>query len=177
MRALTDAQRLQSLMRRLSEQPKATGTIYFAGGATAVLLGWRSTTIDVDMKLEGDAESLLRAIPALKEDLDINVELASPEDFIPTLPGWRDRNIFVCREGRLDFYHYDLYSQLLSKIERGHEQDTADVREILSRGYVERSKAFDLFAAIEPELYRFPAIDPATFRRRVEQALGTPDGT
>jgi hypothetical protein len=60
--------------------------IYFTGGATAVLLGWRDTTIDIDVKLEGDAEWLLRGIPALKEELDINVELASPEDSFQRFP-------------------------------------------------------------------------------------------
>jgi hypothetical protein len=29
----------------------------------------------------------------------------------------------------------------------------------------------ELFEAIEGQLYRFPAIDPASFRRRVEAAL------
>lgn len=31
------------------------------------------------------------------------------------------------------------------------------------------------FARIEPELYRFPAIDPAAFRRAVEGAFGAGD--
>jgi hypothetical protein len=46
--------------------------------ATAVLLGWRGTTIDVDFVMRPEDDALLRAIPALKEELQINVELASP---------------------------------------------------------------------------------------------------
>lgn len=34
-----------------------------------------------------DVDSLLREIPGLKEDLGVNIELASPPDFIPELPG------------------------------------------------------------------------------------------
>ena len=36
----------------------------------------------------------------------------------------------------------------------------------------EPARAWDLFRAIEPKLYRFPAIDPARFRRAVGAALG-----
>ena len=103
------------------------------GGATAVLLGWRVSTIDVDLKLEGGAETVLRAVPRIKEEMQINVELASPSDFIPELPGWRDRSLYITPEGRLDFYHFDLYSQALAKIQRGHVQDLEDVRQMMVR--------------------------------------------
>jgi hypothetical protein len=33
---------------------------------------------------------------------------------------------------------------------------------------VEPTRLLDYFAAIEPELYRFPAIDPVSFRHAVE---------
>ena len=36
----------------------------------------------------------------------------------------------------------------------------------------ELRSALELFEAIEKDLYRFPAIDPASFRRRVEEAFG-----
>ena len=35
--------------------------VYLTGGATAVLHGWRSTTIDLDLKLVPDDDALLRA--------------------------------------------------------------------------------------------------------------------
>jgi hypothetical protein len=56
-----------------------------------VLAGWRYTTIDIDVKLVPEADLLLRAIPHLKASLHINVELASPTDFIPVPPRWEDR--------------------------------------------------------------------------------------
>lgn len=64
-------------------------------------------------------DRLFRALPQLKEELEINIELASPDPFIPELPGWQERSLFVAREGRLSFYHYDLFAQALAKIERG----------------------------------------------------------
>ena len=159
-------------MRRLGDRAEAAGRVYLTGGATAVLLGWRSATIDIDLALGADAEHLLRFVPALKEELELNVELAAPSDFIPELPGWRDRSVFIQREGRVDFFHYDFYSQALSKIERGHAQDRDDVRAMLERGLIEKDTATELFGRIEPELYRYPAIHPPSFRRQVEQVFG-----
>jgi hypothetical protein len=39
-------------------------------------------------------------------------------------------------------------------------------------GRVEPPELLRLFAEIEPWLYRYPAIDPATFRRAVEEFVG-----
>ncbi len=159
-------------MRALSAESRGDDArLYFTGGATAVLLGWRSSTIDVDVKIVPESDRLLRAIPGLKESLRLNVELASPDDFIPELPGWQDRSPFIAREGRLSFHHYDLYAQALSKIERSHAQDTQDVREMIQRGLVQPEPLLGYFERIEPALYRYPAIDPRSFRRAVEEAV------
>jgi hypothetical protein len=45
------------------------------------------TTIAVDIALEPEQDKVLRAVPRLKDELSINVELASPGDFIPLPPG------------------------------------------------------------------------------------------
>ena len=42
---------------------------------------------------------------------------------------------------------------------------------MLDAGLIEPAKALSLFEAIEPELYRYPAIDPKAFRARVEAML------
>jgi hypothetical protein len=119
-----------------------------------------------------DSDRLLRALPEIKESLRLNVELASPADFIPPLPGWEDRSRFIERHGRLSFFHYDFYAQALAKIERGQEKDRIDVREMLERGLVEAAKAWRLFRRIEADLYRYPDIDPGEFRRAVTESLG-----
>jgi hypothetical protein len=172
VRALIDAERLRDFLRALGRAADAEARVYLTGGATAVLEGWRSSTIDVDVKLVPELDSLFRAIPKLKESLHVNVELASPSDFIPELPGWQDRSPFVCREGRVSFHHYDFYSQALAKIERGHELDILDVQEMLRRGMVEAARTWELFAAIEGRLYRYPALDPPAFRAAVTRLLG-----
>jgi hypothetical protein len=111
-------------------------------------------------------------IRGLKERLGINIELASPPDFIPELPGWRGRSPLVFLDGRVAVHHFDFYSQALSKIERGFEQDLADVGSMLAGGLVEPTVLRALYEEIEPELYRYPAIDPAAFRRKLDLALG-----
>ena len=174
MRERADAERIHQFLRQLGRRTSIEATIYLAGGATAVLYGWRQTTIDIDLRLEPDADELLRTIAILKEELKTNVELASPFDFIPELPGWRDRSPFLSNEGRLVVRHLDLYSQALAKIERDHAIDRADVQRMIDEGFVQPVELRRLFEAIEPDLYRFPAIDQRSFRANLERTLKTP---
>jgi hypothetical protein len=171
VRALADAERIRRFMRALGADATRDVAVYFTGGATAVLIGWRETTIDVDIAIVPEDDGLLRALPGIKERLQVNVELASPADFIPVPSGWEDRSIFVAREGRATFYHFDPYAQVLAKLERSHRQDTEDVEELVAAGLVDPGRALGYFEQIEPELFRFPAINPRTFRRRVEEAF------
>jgi uncharacterized nucleotidyltransferase DUF6036 len=175
MRALVDVARLERLMRALGDAADGVTRIYFTGGATAVLYGWRASTIDVDLKIVPDRDRLYRTLPELKDRLAINLELASPDDFIPVKTGWEDRSPFIRREGRASFHHFDLYAQALAKAERGHRQDLADVDEMIARGLVDRDRALAYFEAIEPNLYRYPAIDALKFRRMVSELFADRD--
>src|SRR5207245_1676000 len=118
-------------------------------GATAVLEGWRESTIDVDIKLVPETDAVLRAVPSLKEELELNVELASPDLFLPVPPGWEDRSPFVTAEGSLTVRHFDLVSQALSKVERGHSRDRRDVMEMLRRGLVTKAALLEALDTIE----------------------------
>ncbi len=167
MRGETDCAKVKSFMDALARRVRGAGRIYLVGGGTAVLYGWREATIDVDLKADPEPAGFFEAIAELKEAIDVNVELAAPDDFMPPLPGWRDRSVFIIRRGSLDFFHYDLYAQALAKIERGHARDVADVAAMLTRGLIQRERLRDLFTAIEPELIRYPAIDPVAIRAAV----------
>jgi hypothetical protein len=155
-------------MRRLGASAQEEAECLFTGGATAVLLGWRASTIDVDLRLVPDVDSVLRALPMLKDELDVNIELVSPGDFVPLPEGTEGRAIFAGREGRLTFRHVDPYAQALAKIERGHTRDVADVTEMAARGLIDAERLLELFEGTALELYRFPAIDPASYRAAVE---------
>ena len=56
----------------------------------------------------------------------------------------------------MDVHHFDPYSQVLSKIERGFAHDVVDVQHMLAVGMVEPGRLGELFEAIEPQLYHYP---------------------
>lgn len=171
MRQKVNADQVEKFMKAVGRAGKKNARIYFVGGATAVLLGWRETTIDLDVKIIPELDEILRALPNLKEDLQLNIELASPDDFIPALPGWQERSSYIKKEGCIEFFHYDFYAQALAKIERGHSTDMLDVREMIQRGLIEPSRLRELFTRIKEELYKYPAIDAQTFGTAVEEFL------
>jgi hypothetical protein len=171
MRQKVTADRIEQFMSALARGIKTPTRVYFVGGSTAVLFGWRDATIDIDLKLLSEGSDALRGVPEIKERLQVNVELASPDDFIPELPGWELRSRFIKRVGQVEFFHYDFYAQALAKLERGHELDRKDVQEMIDRELIEKEKLFSLFLEIEPSLYKYPAIDPQTFRRNVEMVV------
>jgi hypothetical protein len=171
MRQKVTAERLDEFMRALASGITKASRIFLVGGATAVLLGWRDATIDVDLKILPENDEILRKLPTLKEQLQINIELAAPDDFIPELPAWQERSQFIRQEGKLTFLHYDLYAQALAKMERGHDTDLQDVQEMLNRKLIEPNAVLDFFERIRDQLYKYPAIDEVSFRLAMETAL------
>ena len=172
MRAPLDASRLHSFMEEMGRSTRGPGRIFLVGGATALLLGIREQTIDVDIKIDPEPAGVFEAIAVLKDRMSINVELAAPDQFMPALPGWRERSEFIARFGQIDFYHYDFYGQALAKILRGHRRDLEDVRALVHLGKVAPPRLQELFDSVEAEAIRYPAIDVADFRNRVREFLG-----
>ena len=171
MRQPITADSLQAFMKELAAAAKTPSRVYLVGGATSVLLGWRKSTIDVDLKIVPESDEILRSLPRLKEHLHINIELASPDDFIPELPGWQERSRFIQQEGKLAFYHYDFYAQALAKIERRHEIDLKDVEHLIESGLVKPTRLLELFSSIEDQMHRYPDLDPKSFRNAVERVV------
>jgi len=168
MRAETTKAKLERFLSALGQRVHGPGIVYLTGGATALLHDWRKMTIDVDLKADPEPPGLFEALAVLKDELDINVELASPDLFIPPLPDWRERSLFIATHGRVEFYHYDLYSQALAKLQRRHERDVRDVQSMLRDGLIRLDRLRELFTQIEPQLIRYPALDAAAFRAAVE---------
>ena len=57
------------------------------------------------------------------------------------------------------------------KIERGHNTDLKDIREMIDRGLIEPRRLLELFARVEDKLYKYPAIDPQSLRHAVERLV------
>jgi hypothetical protein len=167
VRKPVDSTRLEQFLGALGKAARTPATIYLVGGASAVMAGWRPTTRDVDIFVED--EGLLRLIPRLKDELATSIELASPPDFVPELPDWRDRSRYLRMEGPLTIRDFDFYSQALAKLERGFDQDRADVRAMVESGLVEPARLLELFDAVADQFYRYPAVDPAGLRLAVER--------
>ena len=107
-----------AFMTALARHATADVDVFLVGGTSAVLVGWRATTIDVDLVMRPESDAMLRAIPMLKEQLHLNVELASPDLFIPVPPGWEQRSPVVTRIGRVTFRHYDFVARALAMTPR-----------------------------------------------------------
>lgn len=167
MRGEMDRAKLEAFMAALGHRVRGEGVVYLAGGATAIWYGWRPMTIDVDIKPDPEPAGLFEAIAQLKNELDLNVELAAPDQFIPAVPDWRERSLFIARHGRIEFFHYDLYGQALSKLARRHPRDLRDVDSMLKAGLIGAEELREMFGRIEPQLIRYPALDAATFRAAV----------
>jgi len=175
MRSDTDIEKTKKLLEYLGKHVLGPGRLYLTGGATALLHGIRGTTVDIDCKFDPEPKGVFEAIQNAKLDLDMNIELASPDHFIPPLPGWAERSQFVGKYGLLEVYHYDYYSQALAKIERGHNRDVRDVSAMAAKGLVKIERFMSYFEQIEADLIRYPGIDPKAFRKKIEAFLAEQD--
>lgn len=75
------------------------------------------------------------------------------------------------QDRKASFYHFDFYAQALAKIERFHERDILDVKEMFTRRLIDPQRLRELFDAVGPQLYRFPAVSPDAFRHNLEIIL------
>ncbi len=171
MRSEVDELKLKEFMSEIDRRATSKGTLFLTGGATALLLGVRNQTIDIDIKLDPEPGGIFEAISDLKNSLDVNVELASPDHFIPVLPGWRDRSVHISTGRNVEFRHYDFYSQALAKIERGYDRDLHDVRAMFNLNLLDSAELLRLSEAIKPQLIKYPAIDVEDFEAKLAQFL------
>ena len=66
MRDVTSREKIQKFMRAFGAHAPLEARLYFTGGATAVLMGWRDTTIDIDIRFNPELDELFRALPELR---------------------------------------------------------------------------------------------------------------
>lgn len=171
MRALVDETKLRAFMEAVGDRATGPGRVYLVGGATALLLGFRRQTIDIDLKLDPEPAGVFEAIAGIKQALDVNVELAAPDDFMPALPGWRERSERIGAWGAVEFLHYDFYGQALAKIARGHRQDLQDAANLIRTGRVDRGELIRLFEQTKAEMIRYPAQNLAEVEARLTRFL------
>lgn len=141
VRAPANRSRLERLLKALSHSLHGPVRLYLVGGSVLVDLGLREATLDVDYVARSEdpaaLQQLEQALPRLKEQLNVNVEPASPEDFMPVPAGALDRSTYVRSYGPVSVYYYHLPSLVLAKVARSAERDLADVALLVKGGHVD----------------------------------------
>lgn len=166
--------RLRDLMREIARTAPRNRAyrVYLVGGGTAVLAGWRVSSIDADLFSEED--SVFRDIQHIKERLNINVEFVRPEQFVPALHGSDDRHVFIETVDKVSYFHYDPYAQVLSKVVRGFERDLADAEQFVRSGMVDARTLLALVEAIPASSYaRYPNLTTRAVQRAVEEFVAS----
>jgi hypothetical protein len=164
--------RLRALMREIARTaPRGrTYRVYLVGGGTAVHAGWRSSSVDADLFSED--ESVFREIQRIKEHLNINIEFARPEHFVPALRDSESRHLFIETLNKVSYYHYDPYAQVLSKVVRGFERDLDDARHFVRSGMVDAGTLRALVERVPESAYaRYPNLTPTAVLEAVEEFL------
>src|SRR5579885_1808158 len=83
-----------------TQQP---GRLYFTGGAALVHRGIRlGQTLDIYIQITIDPANLTTQIAQLKQKMNIDIEFASPGDFIPLPTQWEARSEFIKRYNQVD---------------------------------------------------------------------------
>ena len=153
LRQVVNRERITLLLGEVGQRFHRPARLYLVGGTSLVFEGYREGTLDVDLTIEVSADGhseLIRALQEIILALDMNIEEASPGDFIPLPAGYADRHIFVGRYGQVDVFHFDLYSTSLSKVERGRRQDLDDVVALLHHDRIEWARLESMFREILP---------------------------
>jgi len=168
-RSNVDRERIRESCQRLAERFRRPARIYLVGGTTLVFERLREQTLDIDVVLEVAPEhhgELIQAVRELKDALSVNIEEASPADFIPLPAGYETRHVFLERFGTIELFHFDPYSTALSKIERGRTQDLEDVVALLRSGKIEWDRLAAAFREILPQMGQHSLKqDPVEFER------------
>ena len=171
MRSHVDKDRLFSFFQEIGCRSQGPGRIYIVGGSTALLLGIRDQTIDIDIKLDPEPKGVFESIAIIKDSLSINIELASPDQFVPPLGSWRERSEFIGKFGEVEFFHYDFYGQAFAKIVRGHSVDLSDVSALVRLGKIELGQLHALVQDALPDIVRYPALNQVEVLKRVDEFI------
>jgi hypothetical protein len=140
MRESADRSRLLQVLEEIGRRFRHPGRVYLAGSAALIFEGLRAASVDVDYMAEIDPAwegEFSRTIHAIKDDLQVNLELASPADFIPLPPGWRERSPWLGRFGTVDVYGFDPYATGLTKLLRGRASDVQDLAALCTQGRID----------------------------------------
>ncbi len=170
MRPNVNKQAIESFLQQLGRTFRKQGRLYLVGGAALVHAGVRpGFTRDIAIQVSrANEDDLIITIQRLIRQMQINVEFASPKDFIPLPPQWEMHSHYISRYGDIDVFYFDFYSIALSKIERGTTRDIEDVKLLVQQKRIILSELDAAYEEVLAQLGkgRYPKITPERFEAR-----------
>jgi Nucleotidyltransferase of unknown function (DUF6036) len=106
--------------------------------------------------------------------MNINIEFASPGDFLPLPTQWETRSEFIKRYHQVDVFYFDWYSITLSKMQRANRQDVLDVQLLVRQGCVEVHELDRLYQDVLAKIGQppydqlFPNLSPQQFSQHYQ---------
>lgn len=123
-----DYSELQSILAKLGEHVPPASRLTLIGGSAMILLGSPRLTMDIDFVGDDvNPSDLHRQILQTAKELKILIDPVPIDRFIPLPKGSEQRAIPIAQFGNLNVYVADPYSIALSKIDRGLDNDYADI--------------------------------------------------
>ncbi len=171
MRPKVDKARVEDFLKNLGRNFRKAGRLYLVGGAALVHSGVRpGSTVDIVIEISGENEGeMIDAIQRLIQQMNINIEFASPRDFMPLPKHWLTQSRYIGRYGTVDVFYFDFYSIALSKMQRGSDLDLNDVKLLLQQGMITLEgldQAYkEVFAQLKETSYR-KKLNPQQFAER-----------
>jgi len=161
---------IEKFLTTLGKMFHKPGRLYLAGGAALVHMGLRAgSTLDIDVVIEtADEDEMVTAIRRIVEQMQINIEFSSPEDFIPLPTHWVTQTEYIGRYGSIEAFYFDFYSLALSKISRGSERDLIDVKLLVQQKAITLEGLDAAYNEVLPRVGKRPYInlDPQKFAER-----------
>jgi hypothetical protein len=89
------------------------------------------STLDIDVVIEAsDEDEMITAIRRLVEQMQINVEFASPADFIPIPSQWAAHAKYIGRYGKIDAFYFDKLQPALLRATNDQPLSVAQKRKL-----------------------------------------------
>jgi len=128
---------LQDLLNFVGEQVLPNSNLTLLGGGALILLGNSRHTADID--IVGDdinPSPLHRQIIQVAKEKNILIDIVPIERFIPLPQGSDQRVIPIAQFGNLNIFVADPYSIALSKVDRGLDNDYADIEFLIENNHI-----------------------------------------
>jgi hypothetical protein len=121
MRPAVDKAAIESFLQQLGRTFLKPARLYLVGGAALVHLGVRpGFTQDIDIQVgEVNEGELIVAIQRLIQQMQVNVEFASPADFMPLPSQWETHARFIGRYGKIDVFYKEAKGRMTRRGEGG----------------------------------------------------------